>query len=161
MLTKQETLLGKGTRVESRKVREPRRTALPRGLQSQVYGDGINFWVVFSQSLWLRVLPGGARLVQPRWMPERILGGGWTCDVSFWPFLNFSGWWWVISSVFLTRTSCRKTTHANGYCGARPGWVVSVSGLPLTIPRWETSYSRYFLGIGQRSLSSVTSFCCA
>ena len=29
MLTKQETLLGKGTWVESSKVREPRRTALP------------------------------------------------------------------------------------------------------------------------------------
>ena len=35
MLTKQEILLGKGTRVESSRVREPRRTALPRGLQSQ------------------------------------------------------------------------------------------------------------------------------
>ena len=153
MLTKQETLLGKGTRVESRKVREPRRTALPQ--QSQVYGDGISFWVVFSQSFWLRVLPDGARLVQPRRMPERILGGGWTCGVSFWPFLNSSGWGWVISSVFLTRTSCRKTTHANGYCGAWPGWVVSVSVLPLTIPRWETSYSRYFLGTG----AEVSFFC--
>ena len=31
-----------------------------------------------------RVLPGGARLVQSRWMSERrILGGGRTCDVSF------------------------------------------------------------------------------
>ena len=31
-----------------------------------------------------RVLLGGARLVQPRWMPERrILGGGWTGGVSF------------------------------------------------------------------------------
>ena len=30
MLTKQEILLGKGTRVESSRVREPRRTALPR-----------------------------------------------------------------------------------------------------------------------------------
>ena len=30
------------------------------------------------------VLPGGARLVQPRWMPERrILGGGQTGGVSF------------------------------------------------------------------------------
>ena len=29
MLTKPETLLGKGTREESRRVREPRRTALP------------------------------------------------------------------------------------------------------------------------------------
>ena len=98
------------------------------------YGDGISFWVVFSQPFWLRVLPGGACLVQPRWMPERrILGGGRTCGVSFWPFLNSSGWWWLISSVFLTRTSCPKTTHANGYYGAWPGWAVSVSVLPLTI----------------------------
>ena len=36
VLTKQEILLGKGTRVESRRVRESRRTALPRGLQSRV-----------------------------------------------------------------------------------------------------------------------------
>ena len=50
---------------------------------------GISFPVVFSQSLWLRVLPGGAGLVQPRWMPERrILGGGWIRGVSFLPFLN-------------------------------------------------------------------------
>ena len=35
MLTKQEILLGKGTWVESSRVREPRRTALPHGLQSQ------------------------------------------------------------------------------------------------------------------------------
>ena len=36
MLTKKEILLGKGARVESRRVREPRRTALPRGLKSWV-----------------------------------------------------------------------------------------------------------------------------
>ena len=36
VLTKQEILLGKGTRVESRKVREPRRTALLRGSKSRV-----------------------------------------------------------------------------------------------------------------------------
>ena len=48
------------------------------------YGDGISFRVVFSQSFRLRVLPGGALLVQPRWMLERrILGGGGTCGVSF------------------------------------------------------------------------------
>ena len=34
MLTKQEILLGKGTWVESSRVREPRRTALPHGSQS-------------------------------------------------------------------------------------------------------------------------------
>ena len=36
VVTKQETLLGKGTRVESSRVREPRSTALPRGSQSRV-----------------------------------------------------------------------------------------------------------------------------
>ena len=118
-----------------------------------VDGDGISFQVVLSQLFWLRVLLGGARLVQPRWMPVRsILGGGQTCGVSFWPFLNSPGWWWdwwwLISSVFLTRTSCRKTTHANGYYGAWSGWAVSISVLPLTTLPWETSYSRHFLGIG-------------
>ena len=36
VLTKQEILLGKGPRVESSRVREPRRTALPCGSQSRV-----------------------------------------------------------------------------------------------------------------------------
>ena len=36
VLTKQEILLGKGTRVESSRLREPRRTALPRGSQCRV-----------------------------------------------------------------------------------------------------------------------------
>ena len=31
VLTKQKTLLGRGAGVESRRVREPRRTALPHG----------------------------------------------------------------------------------------------------------------------------------
>ena len=49
VLAKQNILLGKGTRVESRRVREPRRTALT--VQSLGFcGDGISFQVVFSQS---------------------------------------------------------------------------------------------------------------
>ena len=36
VLTKQEILLGKSTRAESSRVKELRRTALPRGSQSQV-----------------------------------------------------------------------------------------------------------------------------
>ena len=36
VLTKQEILLGKDTRAESSRVREPRRTALPCGSQSRV-----------------------------------------------------------------------------------------------------------------------------
>ena len=35
--------------------------------------------------------------------------------------------------LFLTRTSCCKTTHANSYYGAWPGWAVSISVLPLTL----------------------------
>ena len=35
--------------------------------------------------------------------------------------------------MFLTRTSCLKTTHANSYYGAWPGWAVSISVLPLTL----------------------------
>ena len=38
----------------------------------------------------------------------------------------------LISSVFLSRSSC-KTTHADGYYGAWPGWAVSISMLPLTL----------------------------
>ena len=49
VLTKQEILLGKGAWVENSRVREP------------FYGDGISFWVVFSQSFCLRVL----MVVQP------------------------------------------------------------------------------------------------
>ena len=37
------------------------------------YGDGISFLVVLSQSFWLRVLPGGACLVQP----NGCQGGFW------------------------------------------------------------------------------------
>ena len=33
--------------------------------------------------------------------------------------------------MFLTRTSCHKTTHANGYYGAWLGWAVLVGVLPL------------------------------
>ena len=45
VLTEQEISLGRGTRVESSRVREPRRTALPCGLWWW-----ISFRVVFSQS---------------------------------------------------------------------------------------------------------------
>ena len=62
-----------------------------------------------------------------------ILGSGWTGSASSRPFLNSSGWWLLTSSVFLIRISCHKTTHANGYYGAWPGWTVSISVLPLTL----------------------------
>ena len=49
VLTKQQILLGKDTRAESRRVREPRRAALPRGPRLEFYGDGISFLVVSDQ----------------------------------------------------------------------------------------------------------------
>ena len=78
------------------------------------------------------VFPGGARITQPRWILARgILESGRTRSVSFQPFPNSSGWWWLISSIFPIRISCRETTHANGYYGAWPGWAVSISVPPL------------------------------
>ena len=44
---------------------------------------------------------------------------------------TFPGWWWLLSSVFLTRTSCCKITHVNGY-DTWPRWAVLVSMFPLT-----------------------------
>ena len=64
------------------------------------------------------VFPGGTPIAQPRWMLAiGILGSGRTHGVSFQPFPNSSGWWWLISSVFLIRITCHKTTHINGYYG--------------------------------------------
>ena len=50
MLTVQEILSGRGTWAECRRVREPRRIALPHGSQSRVYGDGVHFWVFSGRS---------------------------------------------------------------------------------------------------------------
>ena len=65
-----------------------------------------------------------------------------------------SGWWRLISPVFLTRTSCPKTTHANGYHGAWPGWVVSVSVLPLTTPSYFFFFFFLVIEYGQRDALS-------
>ena len=141
VLTQQETLLGRGAWAESNRIREARRNALPCASQTWVDGSWVNFQVVVGQSSWLRELPGGEGIAQPKWMPlRRTLGGGRTCGVSFWPFLNSSGWWWQVSSVFLTRTSCPKITHINGYCGDWPGWVVSVTVFPIRILQLQGSF---------------------
>ena len=66
----------------------------------------------------------------------------------FWPFLNSSSWWWLISYMFLTRTSCPKTTHANVCYGAWPGWAVSVCVLPLTWGLMLIHSNKYKITIG-------------
>ena len=70
VLTKQEILLGKGTQVESSRVREPRRTALPVSGSLRFYSDGI----ISGLSLANHSDSGGARLIRPRWMPEKDSG---------------------------------------------------------------------------------------
>ena len=45
---------------------------------------------------------------------------GLVSPVSFWPFLNSpTWWWWLVTSMFLTRISYHKITHANVYCSVR------------------------------------------
>ena len=66
--------------------------------------------------------------------------------------------------MFLTRTFCRKTAHANGYCGAWPEWVVSVSVLPLTLtespPRLKSGLAieAYILSQGKEEAVGVWGF---
>ena len=50
MLTKQETLLGKDARVESRRTQEDCSAMWFMVHSLGVRGDGISFWVVLSQS---------------------------------------------------------------------------------------------------------------
>ena len=52
MRTEQEALLERGSQVESRGGREPRRAALPRGRQSQVFLE-------WGSDLWLLLLTRG------------------------------------------------------------------------------------------------------
>ena len=82
VLTMQDFLLGKGTQVKNSRVREPRRTALPRGSQSSFMVMGlVSRW---SLATLIQSLFGGTRIAQPRWMLARgILGSGQTRGVSF------------------------------------------------------------------------------
>ena len=131
MLKKQEILLGKGTRAESSRVREPRRTALSHGFAV----SGFMVMVLVSElslanhsdsdpSWWC--MPCSAK------MDAREKDSGRWSDM-WCLLLTFPKLCWLMEAVFLTRTSCCKTTHANGCYGAWPGWVVSINVLPLTV----------------------------
>ena len=49
--------------------------------------------------------------------------------------------------MFLARTSCCKVTHAEGRCGAWPGWMVSASVSPPTVsPVGRSARSRFEAG---------------
>ena len=73
MLTKQKTLLGKGVWVESRRVKEPRRTALPHSSQSPVLWE--RDWLSLASCLAWPVLglaqdpfASGYYCAWPRWV---------------------------------------------------------------------------------------------
>ena len=86
------------------------------------YDDGISFWLSpanHSDSgsfLWCRQCSS----------KRSHQGGLWEVggDMAS-PFPNSSGWWWFVSSVFLSRTSYHKITHASHY--VVPGLVGSSS----------------------------------
>ena len=100
-------------------------------------GDGISFQL----SLANHCDPGSFLVAHTLLNQDGFQWGGFwdvgrTCGISFWPFKNSSGWQGLVSSVFLTRTSCHKITHGNGYYGAWPGWAVSVSVSPRVV--WQS-----------------------
>ena len=107
--TKQEILLGRGALVESSRVRETRRTALPRGsvLGFMVMGlvSGLSLHLIQNPSWW--------RVHCSAKMDASEKDSGRWLDVTFGPFLN--------SSCFLPGPPVVKTTHAHGNYGACPG----------------------------------------
>ena len=105
------------------------------------YGDGISFWVVFGQSFSFRVFPGGAGIAQPRWMLARgILGSGRTPSVSFRPFQNSFGWWWLISSYSLSGSPVIKQLMQMVTMVPGQGGRFQSVLLPLTIPDSNLMY---------------------
>ena len=137
VLTKQETLLGRGARaVREQQGKGTQENCSAMGLTVSCFmAMGLAFWVVSGQSscpcpylLQFKALP------QSRWFPVWVFQKGWQ-DI----------WWagvsslllappklsWLVfggSTMFLIGTSCCETTHASGYYRAWPRRVVSVNG---------------------------------
>ena len=80
MLTRQQTLSGRGARVESRRVREPGRTALPRelavlGFMVMGFVPSFSPVILIQGPSWWHI--HGMRIAQPRWILERRTLGSW------------------------------------------------------------------------------------
>ena len=110
--------IGKGAQGESRRAREPSRTAL-------FHGDGSSFQLSLAN-----------HSDSESFLVVHALFSQDGCQRGFWEVVRH-----VVSPFDLSRTlpvgggllvpcSCLKTALANGYCRAWPGWVVSVSVLP-------------------------------
>ena len=134
MLTEQEILLERAPGGEQQDKGTQENSSVTRLAVSGIMVMGLVSGLSLANHSDSRVLLDGACLVQPRWMPERrILGCGRTHSSPFDLSQTLPVWWRLISFLFLTRTSCHKTTHANGYYGAWPGWAVSISVLPQQV----------------------------
>ena len=103
----------------------------------RIYDGGVSCWVVSSQSVWLRVLPGGVCITQPRWNQQE---GFWEVDrsyglaspLSFRTFRNSSGCSSLLVLLSFPVPSVVKVTHASGFYLAWPGQVVSIKVSPNT-----------------------------
>ena len=135
MLTVQEILLGRGTWAECRRVREPRRTALPHGSQSRVYGEGfVSGFSLDGRSDSGFFLAVHASLCQDRLQQEGCweVGGHMESPFDLCWTLPVGGGLLVLCP--LLGPPVVKITHTNGYYGDWPGWAVSVSVFSLTVP---------------------------
>ena len=118
---KAKDFIGKECRGERSRVREPRRTALPRGSRSQVLQEGCSFlgclWPIVLLGpylVWLRALLGWYRHLSAK-MDSSSKDPGRLVVSSKIILVSVQG-----STMFLIRTYCCETTHAGGYCSAWP-----------------------------------------
>ena len=94
MLTKQERFLGRGPQAKSSRVRTQENRFVTWLPVSGSMVIGLASRLSLTNHFHSRVLPGGTRIAQRRWMAaRRILGGGQTHGVSFGLFLNSTSWW--------------------------------------------------------------------
>ena len=109
MLTKQEPLLERSAWAESRRVREPRRTALPCCSVSGFMVKGlVSRLSLASHSDSGSVLVAHTSLSQDGFQQEGFgeVNGTYGLTSSFDLSQIPSQWWWLVSSVLLIRTSC-------------------------------------------------------
>ena len=117
---KARDFIGKGHPSGEQEGKWAQENCLPCGLQSPVLGDVLSRFSLINHC-------GSRSFVVYTLLSQdgSQQGGLWEIGRSFgiscWPFPNSCGWWWLVSSMFLARTSCCKVTGADDYClGAWP-----------------------------------------
>ena len=131
---KAKYFIGRRPWVESSRIREPRRSALPCGwaCSPRFYGNGISFQVVSGQSSCLGHIWSDSESFLMAWaflsqMDSNKDSGRLVISSLFFPLpillVNLQG-----STMFLSRASWWKTAHESSYYHAWPRWAVSVNG---------------------------------